>query len=204
VYSGGSKSCPVAGVWSTNWGDLELTVNGEEGTGRYPHDDGVVKGVLSQDGLTMTGTWSEKPSYEPPQDAGRIELHFSPGGESFSGVWSYGDGEPAGEWTGTKVPADAVVTVAGRWSTDFGILELKVAGQEVTGTYSHDGGRVQGALSADGTTLTGSWSEAPSYAPPEDAGTFVFTFSPDRSSFSGRWSYGDAEPSGVWNGTREQ
>ena len=61
--------------------------------------------------------------------------------------------------------------------------------------------RDEGTVS--GTTLTGRWSEAPSYQEPGDAGRFEFTMAPDCRSFTGTWGYGDRNAgSGSWGGTR--
>jgi|GEM_PF-812073 len=95
------------------------------------------------------------------------------------------------DWTGT-------------WNTVWGSLSsqmhLQQTGNRVTGTYEWDNGKIEGLVS--GNTLTGTWSEAPSYSPPGDAGDFEFTISPDCNSFTGRWRYGSAGGWGEWNGTR--
>lgn len=94
-------------------------------------------------------------------------------------------------------------TFAGRWQTEFGIVEFKVKDRQVTGTYPHDSGRLQGQLSLDGFTVTGTWSEAPSFKSPNDAGDFEFRMSEDGKSFAGSYWYGTKKknvPGKVWNG----
>jgi len=79
---------------------------------------------------------------------------------------------------------------------------LQQSGNRVTGTYSWGMGDITGT--ASGNTLTGTWSEYPSYSPPEDAGDFVFTMAGDCMSYTGRWrldSTGDWLYGG-WDGTR--
>jgi hypothetical protein len=92
------------------------------------------------------------------------------------------------DWTGT-------------WNTDYGQMVLQQSGSTVTGTYTSNQGQIQGT--ASGSKLTGTWSEAPSRAPPGDAGDIEFTMSDDCNSFSGNWRYGSSgDWSGSWGGTK--
>ncbi|MFC1967857.1 cohesin domain-containing protein [Chloroflexota bacterium] len=90
---------------------------------------------------------------------------------------------------------------SGTWDTNFGTMELVQSGSQVTGTYTHDGGRILGTVSGD--TLTGTWSEAPSYSPPSDAGDFEFLISSDCGSFTAKWRYGNTgDWRADWTGTK--
>jgi len=86
------------GDWSTNWGDMVLTQTGSKVTGTYTHDQGKITGPIS--GNTLTGTWSEEPSYSPPNDAGDVEFTMSEDGKSFTGQWRYGSDGAWGIWEG--------------------------------------------------------------------------------------------------------
>lgn len=103
-------------------------------------------------------------------------------------------------------PADNEQTnpkdVSGNWDTNWGPMTLSASNGKLTGHYTHDKGRIQGTLSADGRTLQGWWSEYPSYKGPKDGGRFLFRLSPDGKSLSGRWGYGDSLEAGDWTGTR--
>lgn len=114
--------------------------------------------------------------------------------------------QPSEPVAGGAAVSSGSVTFLGTWQTtsDFGKLEINLAGLRVSGTYTHDNGKIEGTLSADGKTLTGTWSEAPSYKPPQDAGKFILKLADDGQSFSGRWWYGLTESafSQVWNGER--
>ena len=79
---------------------------------------------------------------------------------------------------------------AGRWNSDYGVLSISMSGSHLTGTYPHDKGRISGDVSADGLTFTGTWGEAPSYAPPKDAGSMIIKMAPDGKSFIGLYWYG--------------
>jgi hypothetical protein len=89
----------------------------------------------------------------------------------------------------------------GTWETNFGQLELQQVGDFVHGTYTHDQGKIEATVSGD--KLIGTWSEAPSYGAPSDAGDFEFIMSEDCKSFSGTWRYGSAGSWEDWTGTRK-
>lgn len=91
-----------AGKWDSNWGDMSCTVDGIGVSCTYTHDKGRIEAILSEDGKTMVGEWSESPSYQPPRDAGYVKFTLSEDNESFSGTWGYGDNTNDGSWTATR------------------------------------------------------------------------------------------------------
>ena len=94
------------------------------------------------------------------------------------------------DWTGT-------------WKTNWGNMELQQFDNNVTGTYTHDRGRISGTVF--GNMLIGTWSEDAQenpYMPPDNAGEIEFTISEDCSSFDGRWRYGSSGEWRTWSGTR--
>ncbi|MGA1862011.1 choice-of-anchor C family protein [Deferribacter thermophilus] len=99
-------------------------------------------------------------------------------------------------------PALTTINVAGSWDTNFGKMNLIQRGNTVTGSYTHDKGRITGTIS--GNILIGRWSEYPSYKPPRDAGDLQFVFSKDGTKFTGKWRYGFCGNTwdGTWNGTK--
>jgi hypothetical protein len=91
----------------------------------------------------------------------------------------------------------------GNWNTYFGNMTLVQTGNKVTGTYEADNGRINGTVV--GNRLVGTWSEAPSYSPPSQAGNIEFNLSSDCNSFNGRWKYGsEGNWSTNWSGLRVQ
>jgi hypothetical protein len=113
----------------------------------------------------------------------------------------------AGPSAPEPVPSSTVETVplpdvGGRWSTNFGTMTLQQDGEEVTGTYTHDDGRIVATLSDH--VLTGQWMEAPDGEHDSDSGTFRLVFAPDGQSFAGNWRYGFSGDGwdGDWSGTR--
>jgi hypothetical protein len=88
----------------------------------------------------------------------------------------------------------------GTWSTTYGMMTLTQTGNQVSGNYEHSNGHIIGTVS--GNVLTGTWSEAPSYAAPDNAGDVQLTISPNGKTFTGGWRYGSSGSWSMnWNGT---
>lgn len=104
----------------------------------------------------------------------------------------------------SKLPEAAVqpkLNWNGNWETKWGRMVIFQNGNQITGTYEHDNGKINGVI--NGNKLTGSWSEAPTYLPPNDSGEFEMILSPDGKSFTGKWRYGKAGKWETgWNGNR--
>jgi hypothetical protein len=95
-----------SGTWDTSWGTMYLTQSLGKVTGTYDYDDGKIEGYISKNlsGNILVGTWSEYPSYAPPDDAGDIEFIMSSDFNSFTGRWRYGSsGDWYADWTGTRI-----------------------------------------------------------------------------------------------------
>jgi MscS family membrane protein len=90
--------------------------------------------------------------------------------------------EGATDWAGTW---DA------RWRGGGGQLQLQQSGQDVTGIYMNNNGRVVGK--ADGPELRGDWSQGDKH------GQFILVLSPDGQSFMGRLEGSSRE---WWTGVR--
>jgi len=105
---------------------------------------------------------------------------------------------------GTTAPASPGTTDlgtyswAGEWDSNWGKMVITQNGASVTGTYTHDSGRISGTISSN--VFTGTWSESPSYSPPSDAGDMELTMSTDGKSFTGKWRYGSNGSWGDWEG----
>jgi hypothetical protein len=91
-------------------------------------------------------------------------------------------------------------TWEGEWQSNWGNISLQQKGNVVTGTYTHDSGRINAVVS--GNKLVGTWSEAPSYKPNSDAGNIEFIMSDDGRTFSGSWGYGPTLTGGSWKGSK--
>lgn len=95
------QSCDWSGTWNTDWGTMQLQQSGDKVTGNYTHDQGRIDGTAF--GSQLVGTWSEAPSYSPPDDGGDLEIVMSEDCQSFSGSWRYGsEGGWSGGWTGSR------------------------------------------------------------------------------------------------------
>ncbi len=93
-------------------------------------------------------------------------------------------------------------SISGEWETSFGHLTFTQDGSIISGSYTHDNGKIEGKL--QGRILRGQWSESPTYSPSHDAGDFEFEFSVDTKTFTGHWRYGFDKQTwdGTWNGNR--
>ena len=115
---------------------------------------------------TYQGYMVEQRGTEPGMGTGTIM------GPYWSGTW----------WGSIKNAPDS-----------WGDLTATQNGNRVTGDYTWDQGKLAGTVS--GNLFTGTWSEAPSYQPSDDAGDMELTLAPDGQSMTGRWRYGS---SGNW------
>ena len=91
------------------------------------------------------------------------------------------------DWTGT-------------WETNYGKVVLQQTKNIVTGVYILKEGRIDGLASDD--MLSGKWSEAPSYAPPNDAGEFEIHMDKSGKSFQGKWWKLSSLNGKEWNGRK--
>jgi hypothetical protein len=103
-----SMSSDWTGIWDTTWGEMELQRAGDTVTGSYGHNDGTLKGTISDNKLK--GTWRESlgssTSGKPEHDYGPFEFTMSADGNTFDGTWYYSDGTTGGyseQWTGERV-----------------------------------------------------------------------------------------------------
>jgi hypothetical protein len=108
VEKGGSEPSTgtgtTTGAWSGTWREREdqteiltTTQNGDQVTGDYTNsdtDEGKIAGTVS--GYQFMGTWSVAPTYQPPYDAGDMELTLALDGQSMTGGWRDGS---SGSWT---------------------------------------------------------------------------------------------------------
>lgn|GEM_PF-2542361 len=180
----------ISGTYKTDFGTLTIQQNGWQVAGTYDHMGGRIEGTLN--GYTLSGMWYQT------NGKGRFIFTFNTDGSGFKGKWGYDTAELSGTWNGTRIGAvtpQPVMLVAGIFDTDFGELTLQQNGISVTGTYTHQNGRVEGTL--NGNTFAGWWYQS------NGKGRVVFVFDSGASSFTGKWSYNDAEPSSPWNGKRK-
>jgi hypothetical protein len=185
-----SAPCPTD-IYS----EAVITVNGA-GTVTYRWED-CEGGIKSTENAYFSSAGSQSVStWWPVGKSGTfwVRLHVlspndtSSNQASFTLNCSSGQTSQTGGWSGT-------------WSTNWGTMILSQSGNQVSGTYTHDSGIIVGTISGD--VLYGTWSEAPTYSPPNDAGDVVLTISPDGNSLTGQWRYGSSGSwSGSWSGTR--
>jgi hypothetical protein len=97
----------VSGYWKGDWGEMLLRDVGGKIHGVYRHDEGTVVGVF--EGSVLRGWWCEKPSRQPTNDAGDVELTFTSDAEGpmIDGRWRYGtDGGWKDDWDLRRVSGE--------------------------------------------------------------------------------------------------
>jgi hypothetical protein len=204
------STCSWSGTWDFDWSNaLKLTQSGNSVTGSYKPSGwnytGYIEGTAS--GNTLSGTWTEQ------DDNGKLEWTLSPGCNSFTGRYTHSLSSNSGWYPlhrpGTRVsqpspgnnqpvPPPVNTSWDGAWKTDWGDMQISSTGPNASGTYSTGNGRLTGII--NGNVFSGTWSKSPSYAAPNDAGSFLFTMSSDGLTFKGDWKYSVCPWSANWNG----
>jgi hypothetical protein len=67
-------------------------------------------------------------------------------------------------------------------------ITIEITGGKVLGSYEYKDGKMDGALSADGKTISGHWKQTNS------SGRYSLTIADDGRSFSGKICYGEGDP----------
>jgi len=170
------------GIWSGDWKGNELIIvmnqNEKEVTGTYTYAradssvQGIVNGTLSDDGMELSGTWTE---------SGNMSLSLNGDMRSIAGTWGY---SPASKIRYQGVYSDGW---NGIWNSDQHSLSLLRNGSEVAGTFvsiepqTADSGFIRGNLSEDEMTVTGTYT---------CYGNIVYTMSEGGTEFYAGYDYG--------------
>jgi hypothetical protein len=195
AQQGTMHNCPPAGMWSIAVWDGD---SGAAAGAALATCVGPVDAAYSLD--AQTGTWSRW-FFGKPALSDMLPLTDMQGVLALGAVGA----PPLPTATPTPAPTPTAMpstTWTGAWNTNWGRMELTQSDGSVTGTYEHDQGTIQGTV--QGNKLIGTWSEYPSYAPPDDAGDFEFIMSPDGNSFLGRWRYDSSGDWDEWSATRAE
>ncbi|MFL5329056.1 MAG: hypothetical protein ACJ8C4_09075 [Gemmataceae bacterium] len=95
-----------AGTWQTNYGQLNIEIEGDQVYGTYGNLGGEIEGVVG--GNRATGKWNQQAANSHGATWGDFVLILQRNGEQFSGQWTYGDDmyPEGGVWSGTKIGGD--------------------------------------------------------------------------------------------------
>lgn len=162
---------------------------------------GCIKKKSSTSG--STATQQTAPVNTPPPSSA----------DTSGGTLQSGAGDRSGSQTVQPVITyGAYALWTGKWDTIFfryggkehkTVWDLKQMESNITGTYDWDSGRINARQSKTSGLAIGTWSESPTYMPPDDAGDIEIQQSQDGNSFTGKWRYGSSgDWIGEWNGTR--
>jgi hypothetical protein len=194
----GARPAPgggFAGEWQVGTSDVMiLTVDGARVTGKYFPSDTIMSGILSSDGLTLMGVWTQAPTRSLPNDAGQFVLRLARDGGSWNGRWgrdiefdqnSYQAFRPRSRTAVGTVGAKPVVQQSRATATAVPPSgpPLSVPGAELAGVWDTDFGVMM--LQADGAGF-GARGMSGMYA--YRSGRLSGTLSPDGRTFTGAWN----------------
>ncbi|MBN1944384.1 MAG: hypothetical protein JW797_01855 [Bradymonadales bacterium] len=183
-----------SGRWSTTYGVLELTQQGDSARGTYSYGGGSsIEGRVNGNRLQFR--------YREPIATGEGWFEMATDGQSFAGQWREDGASSWYAWTGTRftppIPTDAATGMSGLFDTTYGRLRLFRSGEEVVGSYSFQGGSsIEGRM--EGNRLVFRYTE------PTAAGEGWFEMAPDGSMFEGAWRADGTDHWSSWVGERVQ
>jgi hypothetical protein len=184
----------VTRVYETNYGIMTLSFNGSDVKGSYTHQGGRIQGTL--EGRTMPCSWQQDGK------SGSCIATFSNDFKRIDLKWNYaGETGWKGNWGGKLIRQKGAGSVnAGDnhftrvYDTNFGVMTLNFDGADVKGSYTHQGGRIQGTL--EGRTMPCSWKQH------GKSGSCIATFSNNFKRIDLKWNYaGETGWRGDWGGT---
>ncbi|MDD1729207.1 MAG: hypothetical protein LUQ50_09060 [Methanospirillum sp.] len=183
---------PWTGTWQSDRYTEKYIQNGTVLTGQYiltssdKSDAGSIKGRVSEDGKTVTGTWEE---------AGDLTLVLGDDNRTLSGTRAYQiDNEIY-----SAIYHDQIMD--GIWNSENHTMSLYQENSAVYGSYvslnllTGESGYITGTISEDGKKINGTFVES---------GNFSFTLSEDQTFFNGTFTYGNGKSKELdtWNAVR--
>lgn len=162
--------------------------------------------VFSPDGKTLasghddgtTTFWDSQTGEELRTAKHGIPVGFTPDGKSLVTRW--GERCFVIDCATVSSALPPTLGLTGKWYVSPGPLVLAAEQSKVTGSYSFAGGRVEGTVSQDGKTVTGTWTQSNGHS-----GGFVLALSRDGQQVEGRRWVGENKDDGpgyVWSGKR--
>jgi len=177
------------GIWSTNYGRMELAQDGTEVVGFYTSDEGDGRIFGTAKDYKFKGTWTLVREGFPTQ--GPIEFTISEDGLSFTGWWAFDtDLKTRNNWSGSKIGERELVEELsdvdyclwrGAWEFDDGIFifEQEISETQVTGQLLLNGN----VYNLEGTA--NGWGLDINYENQIDAGSGHLDMDPSLDSFTG-------------------
>lgn len=181
------KSLEINGLYKSSYGDILFEQNNNTINATYEINNGKISGIIKDN--TLIGTWEQSNS------KGKLIFEFSKDGKSFEGKWNYNEAIPSIPWNGEIL--SNYLNIEGVYETNFNKMTLKQKNNVISGTYEFRDGKIKGTI--NGNILTGAWEQSNAH------GKFIFEFNENGETFSGKWNYGDAEPTrSTWNGRKKE
>lgn len=135
------------GQWITDYGVMELKVDGKRIEGSYG-EGGTMTGTATDDKITL--------KYQKGNSRGTLTVS-SADGLSFEGQWEDRQ-KNSGTWRGWKKDPDAedaeLADFSGYWMTSWGPMRIEQTGEKVEGTFAANGwGTIEGKVAGRRMTL---------------------------------------------------
>jgi hypothetical protein len=196
----GAQSYKLSGLWISTFGHMNLKISRATVSGSYYDGkvEGMLKGNFSSNRQLLLGKWDEGDL------RGEFLFKILPGGNAFSGRWWKANSTDAGEWIAVRLDTEALSgsvsakDYEGEWDTNFGKMNLRVEGVNLTGSFKGRAGEgtIEGTVDEKANQLKVRWSDA------RFRGTVVLRLLKSKNGINGEWWYSDKTYGGVWYGVR--
>ena len=198
----------LRGTWRGDFDPVELQQEGSGVWGTYGLEDGQLEGILEGNRLEFrwwAGAAGEPYDHAAPDQRGDGYFIVAVDGRGMEGKWRV-EGEETLYRTWTLFESTGVY-IAGRWFSNFGIVELEQDRNHVWGTYEHEEGQLQGTLEGDRLDFTwweGHWGTPYKSAKVGDKGVGYLIIAKGEKSMHGKWRYSQSkEWDGEWTLTAD-
>ncbi|WP_042271711.1 hypothetical protein [Faecalimicrobium dakarense] len=187
----------VDGSWTINNGLLLL----EQGNGKV---DGTYIGGLNENPIRLNGDikkndnlnkfivdgeWVKAPTYDCPEDKGKLYMEFDIPINNAKIYLSDCDGniDKNKVFEVSRIVGPEPLNISGDWNTNIGDIRFIQNGGVAIGSYKLGKASMEGRII--GNVFIGKWYEAGSYSCPYDSGDVQLIFTSNAKIFDGYWAY---------------
>lgn len=204
----------VDGSWSIDNGLLLLEQGNGKIDGTYIERlnenpirlNGDIKKNDNLNKFIVNGEWVKSPSYDCPNDKGKLYMEFD---IPINNVRIYlldcdGSIDKNKVLQGSRVAGPNPLNISGDWNTNHGDLRFFQSEGIAIGSYKLGKATMEGRII--GNVFVGNWYEAGSYSCPYDSGNIQLIFTGNAAVFEGYWAYCNEKFSSDkrWEGVRSK
>jgi hypothetical protein len=137
----------------------------------------------------VDGEWTKAPTYECPEDKGKVYMEFD---IPINNAKMYlldcdGNIDKNKVFEGSRIAGPNPLNISGDWNTNFGDLRFVQNGGIAIGSYKLGKATMEGRII--GNVFKGKWYEASTYACPYNSGDIQLVFTSNAAIFEGYWAY---------------